>query len=268
MHSQKAHGESFFAVDRPSWSLHRLDYPVSWDSPPLPLLLYACIYTGRRLKNVSRESKILIGILVLVVGGMIGLFMLTNTGSEPPTGETVDRAALVRSDSHKAGNGAVELVEFGDYQCPACANAHPYVNKILKDYEGKITFVFRNFPLTNSHPHALASANAAEAAAAQGKFWQMHDKLYESQKEWSPLAASAVGDKFAEYAKALGLDGDKVKLAVADQAYKQLIDRDLADGATVNVSATPTFYVDGRKVTGSGEEGLRDAIDAALAVKK
>jgi protein-disulfide isomerase len=217
---------------------------------------------------VSRESKILIGILVLVVGGMVSFFVFAGGGNESPTGEAVDRAILVRSDSHKKGNGAVEVVEFGDYQCPACGKAHPYVQKALKDYEGKITFVFRNFPLTNIHSNALAGANAAEAAAAQGKFWEMHDKLYESQDGWVTLAAGPLGDTFAEYAKALGLDGEKIKTAVADHAYKELIDRDTADGTTLEVNATPTFYVDGRKVTTSSERGLRDAIDAALKAKK
>ncbi len=215
---------------------------------------------------MSRESKILTAILVIIVGGMITLFALNNK-PDAPTGDKVDRATLIKETSHKVDHGSVEVVEFGDYQCPACGAAHPWTQKLMADYRGRITFYFRNFPLTNSHPHALAAANAAEAAAAQGKFWDMHDKLYEDQTAWSSLTPEAVAAKFVEYATALGLDSEKVKMAITEQTYKDLINRDLTDGATAGVDATPTFYVDGRKVTASGEAGVRSAIEAALKTK-
>jgi protein-disulfide isomerase len=212
---------------------------------------------------VSREAKILTAILVVIVGGLIALFVATNQ-PDAATGPQADHATLIKGDSHKTGAGAVEVVEFGDYQCPACGNAYPWTKKILADYQGKITFYFRNFPLTNLHPNALAGANAAEEAAVQGKFWEMHDKLYESQAEWATLAPEAVVAKFGDYATALGLDADKLKSAVTNQTYKDLISRDVTDGNTLQVNATPTFYVDGRKVDKPGEQGVRDAIDAAL----
>jgi len=111
---------------------------------------------------MSKEAKILTAILVVVVGAMIGLFVIANQGGAPaPTG---DKTKITRDTSHKTGAGTVTMVEFGDYQCPACGAAYPNVKQLMKDYDGKITFYFRNFPLVNVHQNANASANAAEAA--------------------------------------------------------------------------------------------------------
>src|SRR4051794_37083621 len=120
---------------------------------------------------MSREAKILTGILLVVVALMVGIFALTNGGEVAQT-PAVDSSKLVAADSHKTGTGNVTVVEFGDYQCPACGAAYPTTKKLLDEYNGKITFVFRNYPLT-MHANAPEAAEAAEAAAAQGKFWEM-----------------------------------------------------------------------------------------------
>ncbi len=216
---------------------------------------------------MSREAKILTAILVVVVGGLIGLFVLTNQGSDTSQTQVVDEKTLINENTHKEGSGSVQLVEFGDYQCPSCGAAHPYLEKIMEDYEGKVTFHFRNFPLANIHPNALAAANAAEEAAALGKFWQMHDLLYEKQQEWGTLPRDPAIAKFADYATTIGVDPVKIREAATNQTHKEAIDKDRADGTTLAVDSTPTFYVDGRKVEASGEQGLRDAIDSALKAK-
>jgi len=209
---------------------------------------------------MSKEAKILTAILVAVVGGMIGLFLLANQGSTPPTG---DKTKITRDNSHKTGTGAITMVEFGDYQCPACGAAHPNVKQLLKDYDGKITFYFRNFPLTNIHKNASASANAAEAAGDQGKYWEMHDKLYETQKEWSDLPDPSA--KFTEYAGAIGLDADKFKKAITDKQFQTVIDQDTADANALNVQGTPTFFFNGTQFTGSSTyAALRDEVESLL----
>jgi protein-disulfide isomerase len=210
---------------------------------------------------MSREAKILTGVLILVVGAMIGLFALANKSSNTPAPQ--GEAKVIRDTSHKQGSGSVELVEFGDYQCPACGAAYPNVKQIMKDYDGKVTLYFRNFPLTTVHQHAEISAQAAEAAADQGKFWEMHDKLYETQKEWSEDTDPTV--KFAAYAKDLGLDVDKFKKALADEQFKSVVDQDAADGNALGINSTPTFYLNGTKLTGGFDYAtLRDAIEAQL----
>ncbi len=210
---------------------------------------------------MSREAKILIGILVVVVGGMIGLFAIANNNQQAntPKGDT----KVIRDSSHKEGSGSVQLVEFGDFQCPACGAAEPNVEKLLKDYDGKITFYFRNFPLVNLHQNANAAANAAESAADQGKYWQMHDKLYATQKDWSE--SSDPTDTFVGYAKDLGLDADKFKAALTSKQFQNVIDQDSADATALGVSGTPTFYFNGVKFSGASTyEALKAQADTLL----
>jgi protein-disulfide isomerase len=212
---------------------------------------------------VSRESKILTAILVVVVGGMIALFAIANKPTDSGPAPVGDKTKIIRDNSHKEGTGPVQLVEFGDYQCPACGAAYPNVQKLLQDYNGKITFYFRNFPLDSIHKNARIGAEAAEAAGAQGKYFEMHDKLYESQKDWSEDADPT--DKLVGYAKDLGLDTDKFKNALADEQYKSVIDQDVADGTALNINATPTFFINGTQVTGGFDyDSLKKAVDAAL----
>lgn len=210
---------------------------------------------------MSKEAKVLTGILVLVVAGMIGLFVMANKGSKSADTTKADPAVLVRSDSNKIGTGKIQVVEFGDYQCPACGTTAPVIKQLLGAYSDKITLVFRNFPLAQ-HKNSTTSAEAAESAGAQGKYWEMYDKLYATQAEWSNLADPS--DKFAEYAMALGLDGAKVKDAVKNQTYKTKIDKDTADGTTLQVNSTPTIYIDGKVMTAHDYNSLRDAVEAAL----
>lgn len=212
---------------------------------------------------MSRESKILIAILVAVVGGMIALFAIANKDNPPAA--VGDPTKITRDNSHKMGNGSIQLVEFGDYQCPACGAAHPVLKQLLKEYDGKVTFYFRNFPLTQIHPNAMSSANAAEAAGAQNKFWEMHDKLYETQDDWSNASATDLTGKFEGYAKELGLDVEKFKTAYANKEFQSLIDQDLADAGALNLNGTPTFFFNGTKYTGKNDyNSLRDAIEAEL----
>ncbi|HEX3082642.1 MAG TPA: thioredoxin domain-containing protein [Candidatus Saccharimonadia bacterium] len=210
---------------------------------------------------MTKETKILIAALVVIVGVMAGLFMLANSGSNtPPVG---DKTKITRPDSHKTGSGPVTMVEFGDYQCPACGAAYPNVKQLLADYNGKVTFYFRNFPLTNLHPNAMASAQAAEAAGDQGKYWQMHDMLYENQKDWSTVTDPT--STFVNYAQSLGLDTTKFRNAIINKEFQSVIDQDIADGTALNIQGTPTFYFNGTAYSGdSSYASLKNKVDALL----
>lgn len=208
---------------------------------------------------MERETKILLGIIGVVVAGLIGVFMVFN---KPGTTASVDSAALVRSDSQKTGSGSVTMVEFGDYQCPACGAAHPNVKKIMTEYTGKVQLVFRNYPLDTIHKNAMIAAKYAEASAKQGKFWQMHDKLYENQSEWVDLADPTT--KFAEYAKGFSMDVNQLKADATSAQIASLITRDKADGDTVGVQGTPTFFVNSKMVASYDYASLKAAVDAAL----
>lgn len=209
---------------------------------------------------MSRESKILIGVLLGVVVVMGGLFFLANQGSTPTA--VGDKTKVVRDTSHKTGSGPVQVVEFGDYQCPACGAAEPAVEQLLKDDAALVTFYFRNFPLVTIHPNANNAALAAEAAGGQGndKFWAYHNKLYATQSEWSNKTDPY--DNFVSYATGLGLDVNAFKTAYTDKKYQPVIDQDVADGNALGVNATPTFFINGVKY-----EGKNDYASLSAAVK-
>lgn len=210
---------------------------------------------------MSKEAKILSAILVAVAGGMVALFLLANKTTDTPT-PIGDKTKIIRDSSHKIGTGAIQLVEFGDFECPACGVAEPNIQQLLKDYAGKVTFYFRNFPLSQ-HLNGQPAAQAAEAAADQGKYWEMHGKLYATQKDWQTTADPT--DTFIGYAKDLGLDADKFKTALAAKKFQPVIDQDTADGTALGVNATPTFYFNGEKFSGgSSYVELRDKAESLL----
>lgn len=204
---------------------------------------------------MTKEAKILIAIMIVIVGG--GLFAIFSS-SQPPAHAS---EMLVRQDSHTRGDGKVQVVEFGDYQCPACAQVHPIVKKLEEEYQGKITFVFRNFPLP-SHENALAAAEAAEAASVQGKYWEMHDTLYETQSEWKGVLDPT--NVFTHYASELGLNADIFKQDITAKKYQTFILKDQSDGYALGVHGTPTFFIDGKQQRAFDYDSLKVAIDAEL----
>jgi protein-disulfide isomerase len=136
-------------------------------------------------------------------------------------------------------NAPITLVEYGDYECPYTGMAYPIVKELTSQFgDDKIYFVFRNFPLSDIHPHARYAAEAAEAAAAQDKFWQMHDYLFEHQKALDD-------DHLLEYAKKIGLDIDKFKDDMSKHVYASSIEESLKGGIDSGVEGTPTFFVNG-----------------------
>lgn len=134
----------------------------------------------------------------------------------------------------------VTLLEFGDYECPFCGRAHLVLQEVLPQVSPEVRFVFRNFPLAEMHPHALAAAEAAEAAGAQGKFWEMHHMLYENQTALEPADLLA-------YAETLELDGPRFLRDLADHTHLDKIKADVRSGTHSGVRGTPTFYIDGAR---------------------
>jgi len=137
----------------------------------------------------------------------------------------------------------VTLVEYGDFQCPACKLYYPDVKQLLVNNPGKLRLVFKNFPLINIHPNAMDAAIAAEAVGKQGKYFEFIDILYEKQTEWAELKVP--DDKFVEYAKSLGIDIDKYKNDLKDPVITALIDSQRNEGIANGVTGTPTFFLEG-----------------------
>jgi protein-disulfide isomerase len=139
---------------------------------------------------------------------------------------------------------SIVLVEYGDYECPYCGEAYPVVKELQQRLKGKMSFVFRNFPLANAHPHAEFAAEAAEAAAGQGKFWEMHDVLYENQQALEP-------DNLIEYGSALGLDMRRFTKELNEHVYVARVREDFRSGVRSGVNGTPTFFINGVRYNGS-----------------
>ena len=140
------------------------------------------------------------------------------------------------------------LVEYGDFQCPTCGTTHPIIKPLTEKYKDQIAFVFRNFPLPTLHPNARAAAAAVEAAGLQGKYWDMHNKLFESQSAWGTLSANDRGGYFTNAAKELGLNVDKFNTDVASTDVTKKINFDQALGKKDKVSGTPTVFLNGQNV--------------------
>jgi protein-disulfide isomerase len=191
------------------------------------------------------ETKLFLGIIIgtIVVVG-IGIAML----SRPASTTKVDSSLLIRADSNKisTSSATVTLVEFSDFQCPACGIYYPIVTQVAKDFKDSMTFVYRNFPLTELHPNAQVAAQAAEAAGMQGKYWEMHDLLFTKQKDWS--ASGTAKDIFTQYAESLGLNVDQFKKDIDSDAVKNKIAGDVNDGNTLGITGTPTFFLNNQKI--------------------
>jgi protein-disulfide isomerase len=154
---------------------------------------------------------------------------------------------------------AVTLVEYGDYECPHCGRAYPIVKQVREHIGPRMRFVYRNFPLRESHPHAQHAAEGAEAAAAQGKFWEMHDRLFERQ-----FALDA--DYLIDYARDLGLDVARFRRELEGHVYEPRVREDFRSGVASGVNGTPTFFINGLRYDESWDvEPLLAALQRAAA---
>ncbi len=158
-----------------------------------------------------------------------------------------DTQPPVPVDGHDHIQGPIDapfkLVEYGDYQCPYCGQAYPIVKAIQERLGKRLCFAFRNFPLTNMHPYAEHAAEAAEAAAAQGHFWEMHDALFENQ-------TALEDENLAEYAEELGLDAKRLIDEVVKEAHVARVREDFRGGVRNGVNGTPTFFINGVRYDG------------------
>ena len=172
----------------------------------------------------------------------------------------LDLTETVDATDHSLGpvNAPVVVVEYGDFECPNCKQAAPAVEIMLRRFENKVRFVFRHFPIFDMHSHALQAAEAAECAGAQGKFWEMHTKLFEHQTHLDR-------EHLLRYADDLGLDIARFTAELDDEVYRQRIHEHLESGKRSGVRGTPGFFVNGRIVDVSfGLHALLDAVDSAL----
>lgn len=212
---------------------------------------------------MTSESKFIIGIgvvtLLLVFGGIF--FLSKNKSPQTNNGAAFDQAQLVQNARHTKGSkdAKVQIVEFADIQCPACKVAQPIAKSIVEKNQDNVYFIFYHYPLP-SHRNSKLAAQAAEAAGAQGKFFEMVDVMYEKQDEWSQK--SNPREDFRNYATSLGLDLERFNSDM--ESIKQPISEELALGNRAAVQSTPTFFVNGTKYPGVMQESEFQALIDSL----
>lgn len=176
---------------------------------------------------------------------------------------TAQLAPAVDDQDHRRGpaDAPVVIVEYGDYECPHCLQAHGIVNELHERLGDRFSYVFRHFPIRSSHVHAQHAAEAAEAAAAQGKFWEMHDKLFANQ--------DALDDEaLIRYAGEIGLDVERFKRELAERVYAERVNEDFRSGVRSGANGTPTFYINGERYDGPWDvESLKEEIERPLGVQ-
>lgn len=233
---------------------------------------------------------IIVGVLLVALGG--GALLMrpstpqTNVAQLPPTvtttpnpqatvaATTAPRPAAATNTApitHLRGraDAPVLIEEYGDFQCPPCAFFHPILKRLEGEYETELRVAFHHFPLTNMHKNAAEAARAAEAAGLQGKFWQMHDLLFEKQSEWKDAAVARTN--FTSYARTLGLDIQKFTQDINSPIVINRVLNDENGGTARGVTGTPTVFLNGREVpyeTAIDYNKLRAIIESEIASKK
>lgn len=216
------------------------------------------------MSKQAKMSLALAAAFALVVVALLTLSAMTNDPEPAPV--TAGESQLVRADSHVLGPEAdtgVTFVEFLDFECEGCLAAYPAVEQLRKEYEGRVTFVARYFPMPG-HFNGERAARAVEAAAQQGKFEEMYRRMYETQTQWGEQQVP-LDDLFFTFAEDLGLDMTQFKADFEDPATAQRVAKDIADGKALGVQGTPTFFVNGEQLQPQSYDDLTEALDDALA---
>jgi len=211
---------------------------------------------------MNKVKWIIFAVVVLTVFG--GIIWLGKSNEVKFTGDANRIISEGPIADHVKGSQdqKVTLIEYGDFQCPGCGQMYPTVEEITEKYKDKVTFIFRNLPLTHIHPNALAAATAAEAAGKQEKYFDMYGILFQSQDSWSSASVGDRGKAFENYAAQIGLNLDQYRTDLTSKDLTEKINRDIYTGKQVfTATSTPTFILDGKKVENAN---LAAAVDEVV----
>jgi protein-disulfide isomerase len=217
--------------------------------------------------HLSTENKVLITIVVVTLGLLFGGAYYLTVSAPPEAKETIDMKEALSSSAFSKGdtNAPIKVVEYADFQCPACGASEPIVQKVLTEYQDKIYFEYHHYPL-QQHRWAQDAAEVSEAAGEQGKFWEYHDLLFAKQNDWSENS-NAVG-MFKQYAKDLKLDEKKFNESIDSHEYRDKVLDSVKKGNSLAVNSTPTFFVNGKRVVGGlSYDGWKELIETNLKKK-
>lgn len=224
---------------------------------------------AKRDRAEARKAKLMpmlrLGGIVLAIVVTLGVLVWIGEKQDGGVTQPSPISGEITNVDHTKGSetAQITLIEYADFQCPTCAAYTPVLEQLLATYPEDIRVVYRYFPLQTIHPNATIAAQAAEAAAKQGKFWEMHEKLFDTQADWNRLANPR--DTFTDYAEELGLDTEQFKNDMDSKEVKNRVQADYRSGVAAGVSGTPTFYLNGEFLENPrGFDAFKDVIEAKL----
>jgi len=203
-------------------------------------------------------------IAVVVIGSIFGIVKLASKSQTPGSDNLAITISAINDDENIKGDKEAlsTLIEYSDFQCPACGSYYPIVKKVSEDLSAQVRFAYRHFPLPQ-HKNAKLAATVAEAAGKQGKFWEMHDLIFQNQSDWSEEKNAAV--LFAKYAQDVGLDLARFQTDIASDEIKAKIENDYKSGVKAGVNSTPSFFLNGKKINNPRNyDEFKNAIEQAL----
>lgn len=212
---------------------------------------------------LSSQNKLIAAIIaatILLFGGLVfALFKLPSGGPNP--GGQVSFSDTNAPFKGKADSSVIVRF-YSDFQCPACKASEPALRTIIEEFKDRVKFVWKDFPLMTIHPNARVAANAARCAEAQGKFWEYHDRLFETQEGWSPERNPK--DRFVQFARELGLNEGEFTKCYDDRQFDDRVMADVHEGESNGVNATPTFYVNDRQAQVRSEAQWRSVLNQVI----
>ena len=203
-------------------------------------------------------------IAVVVIGSIFGIVKLASKSQTAGSDNLAITVSAINDNENIKGEkeAAATLIEYSDFQCPACGSYYPIVKKVTEDLSAKVRFAYRHFPLPQ-HKNAKLAATVAEAAGRQGKFWEMHDLIFQNQSDWSEDKNAAV--LFAKYAQDIGLDLARFQTDIASDDIKAKIENDYKSGVKAGVNSTPSFFLNGKKMDNPRNyDEFKNAIEQTL----
>ncbi|MBI2990104.1 MAG: thioredoxin domain-containing protein [Candidatus Magasanikbacteria bacterium] len=214
------------------------------------------------LKSIFLWGGFILGtVLLLIILAKLG----SNSGEKTANVKSAKLAEEINELDHGKGNqqAPAVLVEYSDFQCPACAATYPLLKRLSEELPDTLYLVYRHFPLKQIHPNAQPAAEAAEAAAKQGKFWEMHDSLFNTQTDWTGL--NNPEEFFINLASSLGLDLETFKTDLRSKETQNRVDRDYKSGIASGIPGTPTFFLNGTRISNPGTyEQFKQLIESTI----
>ena len=212
--------------------------------------------------TIIKKSGMYLLVIALLGGAVFGLAKLSENKAAAPSGAQTINAVSNTAWSRGKLDAKVTVVEYADFQCPACRAYQPLVSELYREYGDRVRFEYRHFPLNSIHQNAEEAAMAAEAAGEQGKFWEMTDMLFAEQAEWSPLGSPE--EVFVEYAGKLGLDTARFSADLKSKDLLEKIRASAKEGTAAGINSTPSFFLNGSRIQPKNYDEFKGAVEQAL----